>query len=412
MMKRITRPFCVLLLLLLLVSTCGCGINAELMASADADNTVAIAGDLEIPYENYYFLAMNQMADMKAVYGEDVFNDPQRVEELKSFVAENLFGYTEAMILVGRDYGLSLDSDEAQEMVQNEVDKMMVNQLENSRDAYIEMLNSRYMTDHYFRTYLGVTEYLVDAILLKMRTGGELDDSDDAAYRAVMGEDFTHVYQVFIDPQYLLGDSELAKSKANGLREQVISKTAGKERMDAMRVAIQSSHAIDDGNGLYIAKGEMEQQYDDIAFSLEEYGVSEVFYLNGGYCFLMNAPKDDSYVKANLTTLKQKNFYVKLNQKAEAYMDSLTLEWTEFGEELDILDLPELEADGGEWVKTLIGVLILAAIVGVIAAMVIFIPYKDDKKKKKKKKKSSAKAPEKQKNKKGKEEKPAPEKGA
>lgn len=390
MTKKITRPIVIFLLLALLLSASGCGINAELMSNAEADNVVATVGDLEIPYESYYFLAMNRMTELKAAYGNDYFNDPAHVEELKAFVADNLFGYTEAMILVGREYGLYLDSDEAESHVQDEIDKMMENQFENDRSTYIEMLNSRYMTDHYFRTYIGVTEYLIDEIFLQMSMRGESDYTAAEIKATVKGEDFAHVYQVFIDPQFLLGDEALAKSKAESLREQVLAAAPGDARMEAMRKAIQHSHTVDGGEGLYVARGELQEQFDKAAFALNEaeYGVSEVMYLNGGYCFLMRAPKDDTYVDAHLAELEQKIDYIALNRKAERYLNELTLEWTEFGLELDIFDLPELEADGGEWVKTLIAVLIFAAIIGIIAALVVFIPYKD---KKKKKKKSGAK---------------------
>ena len=389
MTKKITRLIAVALLLATLLTAGGCGINVELMSNSEADDIVATVGDVEIPYENYYFLAMNQIADMKAVYGENVFDDPEKVQELKDFVAENLFGYTEAMILVGREYGLELDSDEAESRVQDEIDKMMENQFENDRDAYIEMLNTRYMTDHYFRTYIGVTEYLIDEILLQMSMRGESDHSESEIRKTVKDKDaFAHIYQVHIDPQYLLGNEEMAKSKAESLREKVLAAAPGDARMKAMREAIQHSHAVDGGDGLYVAKGELQERFDEVAFSLDEdgYGVSEVMYLDGGYCFLMRAPKDDAYIDAHLNELEQKIDYVSINRKAERYLTELTLEWTELGAELDILDLPELEADGGEWVKTLIALLILAGIVGLIAALVVLIPNKDKKKKKKKKK--------------------------
>jgi hypothetical protein len=390
MLKRITRIMASLMVVAMLLMACGCSANSEIRASGLADDVVATAGTYEIPYENLYFLAQNQIADMKAVYGENVFDDPAKVAELKAFVEKNLFGYTEAMIMVGKDYGIEVDDDGIADRVQDEIDRMMTNQLENDRDAYIKLLNERYMTDHYFRTYVGVSEFLVDDILQVMLRSGEIDNSDAAARDRIWGEDengkayFAHVYQVFIDPHFLLEDDAAARQKAETLRERVV---AASDRMDAMRTAIQSSHATDDGNGLYIARGEMDAEFDRAAFSMDEnYGVSEVMYLNGGYCFLMRAPMDTDYVSQHFEELKQKSYYVYLNQKAEAYMTGSELTWTEDGLELDLLDLPELEADGGEWVKTLVALLIVGAVVGAIALLVVFLPDKDNKKKKAKKK--------------------------
>ena len=377
--KKITRLTVLLLTVALLLSACGCSVNSELRADSLANDTVATVGDYEIPYENLYFLAMNRIAEMKAVYGETVFDDPVKVEELKRFVAENLFGYTEAMILVGRDYGIEIDDSDIADRVQNEIDIMMANQLEDSRDAYIEMLNSHYMTDHYFRTYIAVSEYMTEAILQKMLISGEIDDSDKAARDRIYGGDFVRVIQVFIDPQYYKSN-EAAKEKADSLRAAVAAAEAGSARLDAMHTAKQYSLDTDTRDGLYIAKGEMDEAFDKAAFALEEYGVSEVMYLNGGYCFLMRAPLDDAYVTANFEALKQKSYYVYLNQKAERYMNEAKLEWTDLGAELDLLELEALEADGGEWIDTLIAALIIGAVVIVIALLVKFLPDKDRRK--------------------------------
>ena len=387
MPRKFLRYFAPVMLMALLLSLGGCAANGELRANAKADNTVAVVGDYEIPYENLYFLAMNQIADMKAVYGEAVFDDPAKVAELKTFVAENLFSYTEAMILVGLDYGIDVEGGDLADEVQSSVDTMMQNQFENDRQAYIDMLNKGYMTDHYLRTYLAVSEYLTEDILQKMLTSGEIDNSDAHARELIYGENFTHVYQVFIDPTLSRLTDEQALARAEQLRAQVAA-TATEERMSAMRTAIQYSLAMDDGSGLYIARGEMDREFDAAAFALDEnYGVSEVMALNGGYCFVMRAPLDDTYVSAHFEELKQKSYYVYLNQKAEAYINGATLEWTEFGAELDLLNLPVLEADGGEWVNTLIAALIIGAVVIVIALLVKFLPDKDKKKSKKKAKK-------------------------
>ena len=109
MLKRITRIMASLMVVAMLLMACGCSANSEIRASGLADDVVATAGTYEIPYENLYFLTQNQIADMKAVYGENVFDDPAKVAELKAFVEKNLFGYTEAMIMVGKDYGIEVD---------------------------------------------------------------------------------------------------------------------------------------------------------------------------------------------------------------------------------------------------------------------------------------------------------------
>ena len=144
--KTILRTVALLLTFILLFSLVGCAANSELRANMRADNTVATVGDYEIPYETLYYLTMNQISDMKLIYGENVFDDPARVEELKSFVAENLFSYTDAMILVGREYGIEVEDSDIQDKVQTTVDNLISIDLEGDRSAYIDLLEMYYMT--------------------------------------------------------------------------------------------------------------------------------------------------------------------------------------------------------------------------------------------------------------------------
>ena len=66
----------------------------------------------------------------------------------------------------------------------------------------------------------------------------------------------------------------------------------------------------------------------------------------------------------------------------ERYIENTQVKWTEYGSSLDLLDLPVLEADGGEWVYTLLAVLIVGGVVVIIALLVRFLPDRDKKRKK------------------------------
>ena len=379
--KKIIKYVALLLTLVMLLSLCACS-SGVAKASLRAGKTVARAGGTDIPYETLYFLAMNQIADMKAVYGEKVFEDPARVQELKDFVYGNLFGHTEAMVLIGAEYGLDLSKGSLADQVQAYVDTMLANNFENDHDSYIEMLDAGYMTDNYLRTYIGVSEYLTDAIIREMLQRGELDDSDEAAMAAINGADFVHVYQVLIDPALSRLTDEEAKAKAEKLRESVAAAEGGEARFDAMRVAIQSSLAVDGGEGLYFGRGEMEDVFEQAAFALEDYGVSEVFATDDGYRFLLRMPKDAAYIDDNFEELKQKTYYITLNRMAETLIAETEVELTSYGESLDLLDLPEISAEGGEWVDI---VITLGGIGVAVALVVVLVKFWPDKEKKSKK---------------------------
>ena len=72
----------------------------------------------------------------------------------------------------------------------------------------------------------------------------------------------------------------------------------------------ESRDFTDVGDGLYFARGEMEKTFEQAAFALQLYGVSEVIEVEGGYTVLMRLPKLDSYLEKNLESLKDKSYFI------------------------------------------------------------------------------------------------------
>ena len=374
MKKTLLRVLTLLCVLTLLLSLCSCAAARTVHASSRAGRTVAKAGELDIPYENLYYLAMNRIAELKAEHGEDVLSDPARVEELKAFVWDNLFTEREALLSLAADYGLSVDSGEIAENVQTEMEQILENDFAGDRDAYIESLNASYLTDRYVRTVIAVENYLADAVLLEMIERGDIDDSDETARARMADKDnFVRVRQVLIETRNYK-DAAAALARATELRARVAAAETDSARVRAMNDAMVYSTDLDvDGNGLYFARGEMKADYEAAAFSLPLYGVSEVLAVEGGYCFLLRLPTEDTYIETNFESLKQKTYYITLNARLAHRQAELTLEKTRFGESLDLTDLPEIDADGGEVAHVLgiIGIVIGSVAVVAVAAVLI-----------------------------------------
>ena len=103
---------------------------------------------------------------------------------------------------------------------------------------------------------------------------------------------------------------------------------------------------------------------------MPDFGVSDVVETADGYYVIMRKPKDDAYINANFESLKQKTYYVTLNGKVNERLAAMELNMTDFGRELDLLDLPEVDADGGEvlfWVSVSIcGIIGVGAVVAIV----------------------------------------------
>lgn len=363
--RRILRYIAPLLAISLLFSLAGCSAARRVRPSANANKTVARVGDLEITYDELYYLANSHIADLKAERGEDALADPAVRAELETFVKSHLCTETQAILLLAKERGIGIDSGEIGDLVQEKMEEVIETEFEGSRKTYIESLNASYLTDRYVRTFIAVDNYLAAAVIEDMLKSGELDDSDATAKAFMEGDDLIRVYQVLIENKNY-GSAESARAKADALRENVAAADEG-GRVPAMHKAMQFSTAFDDGNGLYFAKGEMEAAFEEAAFALPVYGVSEVLEVEGGYTFVMRMPKDAAYMEQHFEALKQKTYFVALNRMLAGRLETLSLEMTDYGNSLDLTALPAIDADGGETALIVVWIAAGAVALGVIA---------------------------------------------
>ena len=362
-MKRcvILRSCALLLSFLLLFCFAGCS-SGKLRPSANANKVVATAGEMEITYDELYFLAMSRAGELCAD-NKDALKDPAVREQLENEVWGMLLNESHALRLIARDYGVSLDSGEIAENVQALIDNDIEENFGGDRDAYIEGLNAAFLTERYLRTDYAVQDYLAVEVLRVMLERGELDDSDEAARDFIWGENMLRVEQVLIQSSnYVSADA--AKAKAEELRASVVAEGDNAARVSAMRKAMQYSTYFGTDDGMYVARGEMDATFEEIAFALPLYGVSEVVAVEGGFYFIMNLPKEESYVAQNFEALKQKSYFIHLNDMVDEKLAGMTLEKTKYGASLDLTDLDPIDANGGQTVFV-----ILWVSVGVVAVI-------------------------------------------
>ncbi|MCI5676501.1 MAG: SurA N-terminal domain-containing protein, partial [Clostridia bacterium] len=182
--KIFMRVAVFLLSALLLFSFSSCSVSGQLHASPRAGKTVAKAGNVKILYEELYYFAMNKRAEMVAEEGEHVFDDPEKRTELENFVWEKLLTRETALRSVGEDYGLSVYDGELSDNVKKDIDALVRENYNGDRKTYVRALEEGYLTDHYLRMIVGVSDYLSASIVLNMMKRGEVDTSDEAVWKA------------------------------------------------------------------------------------------------------------------------------------------------------------------------------------------------------------------------------------
>ena len=378
--KILLRILSLCVVLVTLLSFAGCSSARTVRASSNADKVVATAGEMEILYDEYYYLAMTRLQELKLEYGEDAMSNPEAREKLVAFMAENLRTESHALLAIGLSLGIDVNKGDIAQSVDAHMEDILEQTFAGDRDAYIQSLYEGYLTDRYIRTFVAVENYLSVEVIKTMLQSGALDDSDETAMAYLLsgygeGEDvkkanFVHVRQIYIESAYV-GGNEKAKAKAESLRAGVAAATTDAQRNEAMLAVMSESFDFQDmGAGHYFARGEMTEAYENAVFDLPLYGVSEVIPVEGGYCFVMRLPMDQQYMQENLENLKGKTYYVTLNEMIDTWMEKNPLVLTSFGESLDPTALESIEPDGGEgWLVAL--PLIIVGIVLIIAVFVI-----------------------------------------
>ncbi len=370
-MKRnpLLRVVCLLLLAVLLLSLVGCSSARTLRASANAKKVVATAGDVEIFYDELYYLTNTRIAELKEVYGDDVLDSDEAKAELVEFVWSNLLTREHALLAVGAEYDVYADKGDVEQSVKDRMQTFLENNFAGDRDAYAESLNESYLTDRYVRTFLATNAYMPAEIVMAMLQAGDIPDSDEHALEVMQSDDFIRTVQVFISRDNGRDDATNRKN-AEAIAQKLAAITDNTERYAAMREEIGGMYNNDysdtTGNGYYFAKGEMEHSYESVAIMLKEFEVSGVLETFDGYYIIMRLPKDETYIKENFAELKSKSYYTELNARVDAKLSQMTLEKTEFGASLDLFDLPEIDAKGGEGIFVVIVVALCVLGAGVL----------------------------------------------
>lgn len=382
-MKKMFRALALALAICLLCASLVSCASSTVYASPKASRVVAKVGDVDILYEDLYFTAMNYIDELKEIYGEQALADAAVRDLLESFVWGSFVCRENALISLGYEYELDVFSGEIAKTVQQEITDMIETNFGGDRDAYVQALAEQYMTDHYVRKFFAVEQELANAVVLEMLYRGEVQTDDAAILTTIKGDDFIRTVHVFIDKYNAAYTAEQHRAHAAEVQATVAAATTDSTRFHAMNEAIGGKYNVDFGdplgNGYYFTYGEMNKAYEQAAFALEEYAVSDVVETDEGYYIIMRLPKNEAYITDNFEMLKNKSYFVTLNEKVDAKLATMSLTKTKFGEKLDLTALPAIDPDGGNALLTWSAVAVVVT-AGAVAVLVV-LKYRDRSKK-------------------------------
>jgi len=373
-MKRSLRAVALILTLCLLTAAlCACSGTAGVYASPNARRTVAKVGDEKIRYDVLYYVAMTRLDELKETYGENVLQDPARRAEYEAYVWDHLLDRDVALRSLAAEYGLDVTKGDVGDAVDADIKQIIESEYGGDTDAYVAALDEMYLTDRYLRVLIGTEEHLPSALIVAMLDAGKLDGTDATAEALIASDALLRTYHVFISRSGNGYDEATNRAHAEEIRAEVAAGATPEERLAAMRAAIGGPYNGDysdtTGSGLYFAVGEFDAAYESAALALDENcGVSEVLETTAGFYVILRCPKDADYIRAHFQNLKEKFYFIRLNEMVEERLAALTLEKTSLGRRLDLADLTPVRAGGGRGT-----IIVIAAVATVIAIALITI---------------------------------------
>lgn len=368
-LKRTLRVAAALIAIVMLLGVfSGCSAR-KLPTTAEDLQVVGTVGEYEVLYEELRFLVLLYKSDLEDKYGKGIWDSAETAalycDELESLVYEDLTA-NYALLTLAAEEGMSID-DYAEE-VQDYMDTIMEEDFLGSRSNYKAFLKEMSLTDHYVRFTAGV-DAVYDALYYRYLIDGTIDDNETTVKQYIL-QNFVRVASICLI-NVTENEYEAHLEEIRQYRDEVV---AGADISDYVKYSLDLSpeHCF--------ARGEMEEAFEEAAFSLLEVGdVSEVFeseadylgYSCSAWYFLQKLQLDLQYIEENYETLFDQYAVALISEKVETVRDGLAFVPNEYGKSLDLLSIEPIEEVKD---NTHIIVLICVAIVLllVVGAVVLF----------------------------------------
>lgn len=305
---------------------------------------VALCNGFEIPYEELRFLTMLYKGEMEYEYGEGIWEDPATAEqyrdELETRVRENLPA-NYVVLSTCRQLGIETNSKTMKNYVKEYVQEMKDSLGSNAE--YKAFLAEQAMSENHLHFQMGIS-YLESVIYYTLNDNGlyayTQENIGEFIDYVMESDEYVRTIHVYIENQE--GETmEERLARAQAITDRLKSITDTSERLSAMHAYIGSD--VNDDlysvslDGSYFTRGEMDQPYEDAAFGLEMYGVSDPFVSSGGVFVLMRLPLEEEYVTLNCGTMLEYWQAVKMGLYMDQFRESCTIDWTEYGKSIDLV---------------------------------------------------------------------------
>ena len=321
--------------------------NGEEYKKLAADReTVATCNGFDIPYEELRFVTLFYKDMLEGKYGAGIWDDPATAEahraELEELVQENLME-NYVVLSTCRQLGIPTESRDIDRYVDGQMDELRAEF--DSKKEYQAWLDEHWMTEHYMRFSIGVS-YLESAIYYTLLDNDlytyRHDNIGDFLDYVEFGGDYVRTIHVYIENED--GEDPAANlAKAREMSDTLRAISDPDERREKMSEYIGSKYNDDlqsvSGVGYYFTRREMDEAYENAAFSLAEGEVSEPVVCSGGNFVIMRLPLEEEHIIKNAQDLLNNYHSVCLSIYEDQFRPDCEVVFNEYGKSIDLLTI-------------------------------------------------------------------------
>lgn len=321
-MKRIIKKAA----LLLAAALIACPVLASCSQNKDDNNigeseTVMQANGHDVSYGLYRYFFLNY----KENYTEELKIDAAGAySKIEAEVIESIKGLYATVDLCA-EYGISVGDSSIKEDVENTV-KSIKEQYTSEEDSsgergFKEDLKKNFMTEEVLR-FVTAVDACERALFTKLVSDGSITNDREVLKGVVEGGEFIRVVQIYID-----AENGATRDENKALADSVYTKAVGGADFDELIGSYSNDYKMT-RDGYYICRGYMNEQFEELAFSLKEGEVSRVLETSDGFHIIKRLPKDADYIKEHYDGLAEQYqsciFYDMLNKRVESVTVSKT----------------------------------------------------------------------------------------
>ncbi len=325
--------FSALVIFAVMVFVFDLGPVAVIKSSEEDARVVGTCAGYEVRYEELRYVTLIHKAELDEEYGTyDSLSAEKKAEydgELEERVTKSLRSNYTILSLCDK-YDIDTDTRESKKYVKNAIEEF-VDEV-GGKDEYKKWLEKNDLTDEFVRLMYKV-DYLESVLLSELTKSGEeikysTANLDDFVKFIIEDESYVKTIHAYYPKEHEYLDTSSMKDRALAALEKIQSAKNDTERHSYMLSAIGQAPFVPGysvtGSDYYFTYGQMHEDYEAEAFSLDEYGVSSVIELEEGYYIIMRVPKVRDEVAPRAYELIDHYRYAVLKQMCDAQREEIS----------------------------------------------------------------------------------------